>query len=272
MLADRNLEGQAVLLWGTLLPRLAGLNSPFGCGRLPRSDYRTTLATGWLEVRPTAWNVAADRQPQYEGGGEVSEQTLRDEVHPTSLPVLTIGRSGRMTDRLTANGVPDVSSKSSWISIWAPTGSSFHGMDEPTFQKHVLALDLHGYTAVEGLLTEVECDEAREALESNTYEVEEATRRRRDRVPRLRPGHRRGARRACRSTCVERPHRRVASHADARRHPHHDRTPPVLLPRRSPIAFSATDATTWRARYWSPGRCSAWTCASPRSGSTSTAS
>jgi ectoine hydroxylase-related dioxygenase (phytanoyl-CoA dioxygenase family) len=38
-------------------------------------------------------------------------------------------------------------------------------MDEPTFRQHVLALDLHGYTVVEGLLTPAECDEARAALE-----------------------------------------------------------------------------------------------------------
>jgi ectoine hydroxylase-related dioxygenase (phytanoyl-CoA dioxygenase family) len=38
-------------------------------------------------------------------------------------------------------------------------------MDEAAFQRHILALDLHGYTVVEGLLSPGECDEARAALE-----------------------------------------------------------------------------------------------------------
>ena len=40
---------------------------------------------------------------------------------------------------------------------------------------------------------------------------------------------------------------------------------------RSATASSATDATTSRARYWSPARCSAWTCASRAPRSTSAA-
>src|SRR5690242_7562031 len=38
-------------------------------------------------------------------------------------------------------------------------------MDEPSFQQHVLALDLHGYTVLEGMLAPAECGEARAALE-----------------------------------------------------------------------------------------------------------
>jgi ectoine hydroxylase-related dioxygenase (phytanoyl-CoA dioxygenase family) len=38
-------------------------------------------------------------------------------------------------------------------------------MDDLAFQQHLLALDLHGFSVLEGLLTEAECDEARGALE-----------------------------------------------------------------------------------------------------------
>ncbi len=65
---------------------------------------------------------------------------------------------------------------------------------------------------------------------------------RRHRVPRLRPGHGRGVRRQRRRAGVERADRPVAPHPDARRHPDHDRAPPVgdvsghrlLLPGRRP--------------------------------------
>lgn len=100
VLADPNLEGQAQLLWGTL------------------------MAEGWLELCPiklaTFTQVGLpedtnDRQvwrfAQTQGmilltgnrrmtGEDSLEQTLREENLRTSLPVVTIGNLDRMTETL----------------------------------------------------------------------------------------------------------------------------------------------------------------------------
>jgi len=99
ILADHNLEGQAVLLWGTL------------------------VAEGWLELCPAALVLFADvglplessdrvvwRMAQTRGmilltdnrskrGEDSLEQTIREENTPTSLPVLTIGNVARLVER-----------------------------------------------------------------------------------------------------------------------------------------------------------------------------
>ena len=72
---------------------------------------------------------------------------------------------------------------------------------------------------------------------------------RRNRVPRLRAGHRRGARALGGCTGLQRPDRRVAPHADPRRLPH---VPRARRRSRSPRSSSATSATrdsTWPTRY-----------------------
>jgi hypothetical protein len=99
VLADRNLEGQAVLLWGTLAAE--------GWLDLVPLRLRTFAEVGlshdasdrlvWKFVQQHGMLLLTDNRSMK--GGDSLEQTLRDEVHPTSLPVLTIGRSGRMTEQ-----------------------------------------------------------------------------------------------------------------------------------------------------------------------------
>jgi len=99
ILADRDVEGQAFLLWGTL------------------------SATGWLELLPLRLVRFADVGLPYDStdrevwrfaqasqmllltnnrnmeGVDALEQTIRDEGHVASLPVITIGRAERMSER-----------------------------------------------------------------------------------------------------------------------------------------------------------------------------
>ena len=75
---------------------------------------------------------------------------------------------------------------------------------------------------------------------------------RRDRVPRQRAGRRRGARRVRRRAGLQRPDRRVAPHADARRLPDDARGERQAVRRARPTRSSATAASTWA------GRCSSW--------------
>ena len=90
---------------------------------------------------------------------------------------------------------------------------------------------------------------------------------RRDRVPRLRPGGRRGARRELRRAGLQRPDRRVAPDADARRLPDLHASTRTSPSRRSRSATSATRASTWPTATSSPGPSWAWTSAiaSPKS-------
>ena len=85
---------------------------------------------------------------------------------------------------------------------------------------------------------------------------------RRDRVPRLRPGRRRGARALVRRPGLQRPHRRVAPDADAGRLPDLRASTSTSRSRRSPSATSATRASTWPTATSSPAPSSAWTSAS----------
>jgi hypothetical protein len=97
-LADHNLEGQSLLLWGVL------------------------AAEGWLDLVPLQLRSFADvglpldandrlvwRFVQQHGmllltdnrnmkGDDSLERTLREELNSTSLPVLTIGNLGRMIE------------------------------------------------------------------------------------------------------------------------------------------------------------------------------
>jgi hypothetical protein len=99
ILVDHNIEGQAMLLWGTL------------------------TATGWLELLPLRLVTLAQVGLPYDSsdremwrfaqengmvlltanrrmdGEDSLEQTIREENTATSLPVLTIGNPERMVER-----------------------------------------------------------------------------------------------------------------------------------------------------------------------------
>ena len=74
---------------------------------------------------------------------------------------------------------------------------------------------------------------------------------RRHRVPRLRPGDRRGAGGVRRRPGLERADRRVPPDADPRRRPDHDGVHATSRCPRSRSATWATPATTWATRSWS---------------------
>ena len=87
---------------------------------------------------------------------------------------------------------------------------------------------------------------------------------RRHRVSRLRAGHRRRAGSARGCSGLQRPHRRLPSHADAGRRAHHDR---ALRPaaREDSVLLSGRHAQQHGAtRSWPERRSWAWTCALPR--------
>ena len=85
---------------------------------------------------------------------------------------------------------------------------------------------------------------------------------RRDRVPRLRPGHGRGARAVGRRARLQRAHRRVAPDPDPGRLPDLPRAPREAARRGRRSATSATPASTWPTPTSSAARSSAWTCGS----------
>ena len=99
ILVDRNLEGQAILLWGLLaadgwlelvplrLVTFAGVGLPFD------SSDRTV----WRYAQAQRMLLLTDNRSRK--GEDSLEQTLREENTATSLPVLTIGSSQRMPER-----------------------------------------------------------------------------------------------------------------------------------------------------------------------------
>lgn len=100
VLADHNLEGEAVLLWGAL------------------------ATTGWLHLLPLrlvmfhevglpldstdrdVWRYAQTHQlilltgNRRKKGADSLEQVIRDENMPTSLPVITVSRVDRLDERV----------------------------------------------------------------------------------------------------------------------------------------------------------------------------
>ena len=99
ILADHNLEGQAVLLWGTLASQ----------GWIDLLPLRlVTLQEVGLPTHSTdrrIWRFAQERQMilltanRSMQGADPVERTLREENTPTSLPVITIGGVERLEER-----------------------------------------------------------------------------------------------------------------------------------------------------------------------------
>ena len=98
VLVDHNIEGQALLLWGTLgaagwlelvplrLMRLAEVGLP--------AD--STDRTVWHFAQAQQMYLLTDNRNME--GADSLEQTIREENTATSLPVLTIGRADRMIE------------------------------------------------------------------------------------------------------------------------------------------------------------------------------
>jgi hypothetical protein len=99
LLADHNIEGQALLLWGTLgvagwlqliplrLVRFAEVGLPYD--RTDRDVWRFAQANQML--------LLTDNRNML--GTDSLEQTIREENVPTSLPIITISRADRVIER-----------------------------------------------------------------------------------------------------------------------------------------------------------------------------
>lgn len=99
ILVDHNIEGQAMLLWGTLTaegwPELLALRLlTFPQVGLP---YNSSDREVWRFVQAQQMLLlTANRRMQ---GADTLEHTIREENTLTSLPVLTIGNADRMVER-----------------------------------------------------------------------------------------------------------------------------------------------------------------------------
>lgn len=99
ILADHNIEGQSLLLWGTLgaagwLELIPLRLVRFGEVGLP---YTSTDREVWRFAQAHQMYLLTDNRNME--GHDSLEQTIRDENTEESLPVLTIGRVDRMTER-----------------------------------------------------------------------------------------------------------------------------------------------------------------------------
>jgi hypothetical protein len=99
ILVDHNIEGQAVMLWGTLaaerwlelLPIQLVALTDVG---LPVSNDRTI----WRFAQENGMLLLTDNRSMK--GKDSLEQTIREESTPTSLPVLTISSVDRLDERI----------------------------------------------------------------------------------------------------------------------------------------------------------------------------
>ena len=98
ILADRDVEGQAFLLWGTLsamgwlelLPMRLVRFADFG---LP---YDSTDREVWRFAQASQMLLLTNNRNME--GVDSLEPTIRDEGHITALPVITLGRAERMSE------------------------------------------------------------------------------------------------------------------------------------------------------------------------------
>jgi hypothetical protein len=99
LLVDHNIEGHAMLLWGTLSAE--GWPDLLALRMVTFPQVGLSYASSDREV----WRFAqaqrmllltANRRMQ---GEQTLEQTIREENTPTSFPVLTIGNANRMLDK-----------------------------------------------------------------------------------------------------------------------------------------------------------------------------
>jgi hypothetical protein len=98
ILADRDVEGQAFLLWGTLsatgwlewlplrLVRFADVGLP----------YDSTDRAVWRFAQASQMLLLTNNRNME--GVDALEQTIRDEGPMTALPVITLGRAERMSE------------------------------------------------------------------------------------------------------------------------------------------------------------------------------
>lgn len=99
VLVDHNMEGQAVLLWGTLATEgwlelvPLWLVTFAEIGLSPESSDRTV----WRFAQAQRMLLLTDNRSMK--GADSLEQTIREESTSSALPVLTIGNVGRLDER-----------------------------------------------------------------------------------------------------------------------------------------------------------------------------
>jgi len=99
VLVDHNMEGQATILWGTLvaggwLDMVPLRLVTFAEVGLPVDSSDRVV---WRFVQAQQMLLLTDNRSMK--GADSLEQTLREETIPTSLPVLTIGNVNRLDER-----------------------------------------------------------------------------------------------------------------------------------------------------------------------------
>ncbi len=99
VLVDHNIEGQAVLLWGTLvaegwLELLPLRLATFAEVGLP---FASTDRVVWQFAQAHGMLLVTDNRNM--AGSDSLEQTIREENKITSLPVLTLGDVRRVVDK-----------------------------------------------------------------------------------------------------------------------------------------------------------------------------
>jgi hypothetical protein len=99
ILVDHNIEGQAVMLWGTLaaggwLALLPMTMVQFAEVGLPLDSTDRAV---WRFAQEHGMLILTDNRSRR--GEDSLEQTIREENSSTSLPVLTIGNVARLVDR-----------------------------------------------------------------------------------------------------------------------------------------------------------------------------
>lgn len=99
VLADRNIEGQALLLWGTL--GAAGWLELVPM-RLVRFEevglpHDSTDRDVWRFAQANRMLLLTDNRNM--AGTDSLEQTIREENSATSYPVITVGRGDRLIER-----------------------------------------------------------------------------------------------------------------------------------------------------------------------------
>ncbi len=100
ILVDHNIEGQAVLLWGTLVAegwlKLAEIESvKFTDIGLP---FKSSDRTVWRFAQANGMVLLTDNRNMK--GKDSLEQTIREENTQNSLPVITIGNTDRLDEKV----------------------------------------------------------------------------------------------------------------------------------------------------------------------------
>jgi hypothetical protein len=99
ILVDHNIEGQAMMLWGTLAAGGWLALLPMTMARFAEVDlpFDSTDRAIWRFAQEHGMLILTDNRSRR--GEDSLEQTIRQENSSTALPVLTIGNVARLVER-----------------------------------------------------------------------------------------------------------------------------------------------------------------------------